>query len=38
MIKQDFETLKRYKPEAVRSVSREFFVAGTRFKGVSGEE
>jgi 23S rRNA (uridine2552-2'-O)-methyltransferase len=38
MIKQDFESLKRYKPEAVRSVSREFFVAATGFKGFSEEE
>ncbi len=37
-IKRDFETLKRYKPEAVRSVSREFFVAGTGFRGFSEEE
>lgn len=32
-IKRDFDSLKRYKPEAVRSVSREFFVAATGFKG-----
>ncbi|MED5370276.1 MAG: RlmE family RNA methyltransferase [Myxococcota bacterium] len=36
-IRQDFQVLRRYKPEAVRSVSREFFIAGTGFKGM-GEE
>jgi len=32
-LRERFEKVKRYRPEAVRRVSREFFLLGTGFKG-----